>query len=371
MKKILALVNVDTTVYNVRKEIMSAFLNHGYEVYISAPIGERTNDLIDMGFICCDIKFDRHNTNPFKDIKLLCNYLNLFKKVQPDIVLTYTIKPNIYGSLAARILGIPTVTNITGLGTAVEFPGLLQKITVLLYRISLKRTCCVYFQNIENENFFQYHRIAIGKHELLPGSGVNLEEFQLMDYPPDIELHFLFIARIVKEKGIDEYLEAAQYIRDKYPFTRFHVIGSCEDAYEPLLEEKQEKGIIIYHGGQKDIRPYLKICHCTVHPSYYPEGMSNVCLESAACGRPVITTDRSGCRETIEDKITGLLIRTKDTIQLIDAIETFIQMPYEKQREMGLAGRKRMEKMFDRNIIIHAYLNKAENILGQGKYEKS
>src|SRR5699024_4873706 len=168
----------------------------------------------------------------------------------------------------------------------------------------------------------------IDKHKLLPGSGVNLKQFYPIEYPSDETVEFVFISRIMKEKGIDQYLEAAEYITNKYPNTKFHVCGFCEEKYEKTLESYQSRGIILYHGMVNDVRKIIRRSHCTVHPTYYPEGLSNVLLESAACGRPLITTDRSGTREVIDNGINGYLIKPKDTKDLINKIEKFINIEY-------------------------------------------
>ena len=275
-------------------------------------------------------------------------------------MLTYTIKPNIYGGIACRLFKAPYIANITGLGTAVENKGMLQKIAIILYRIAFKDIKCVFFQNEENRRFFIDNNIAVGKDRLIPGSGVNLEHFNVLNYPPDDIVEFAFISRIMKEKGIEQYLEAAEYIKNKYPNTRFHVCGFCEEDYQDRLEEMQSKGIIIYHGMLCDVREILKITHCTIHPTYYPEGMSNVLLESAACGRAIITTNRSGCREIVDDGVSGYLVKQKDSIDLIEKIEQFLALSLEDKKRMGLAGRKKVEKEFDRKIVVDAYMEEIE-----------
>jgi len=280
--------------------------------------------------------------------------------IRPDVVLTYTIKPNIYGGIACRLFKAPYIANITGLGTAVENKGMLQKIAIILYRIAFKDIKCVFFQNEENRRFFIDNNIAVGKDRLIPGSGVNLEHFNVLNYPPDDIVEFAFISRIMKEKGIEQYLEAAEYIKNKYPNTRFHVCGFCEEDYQDRLEEMQSKGIIIYHGMLCDVREILKITHCTIHPTYYPEGMSNVLLESAACGRAIITTNRSGCREIVDDGVSGYLVKQKDSIDLIEKIEQFLALSLEDKKRMGLAGRKKVEKEFDRKIVVDAYMEEIE-----------
>lgn len=347
--------NHDVVIYNFRLELVERLLNEGYEVYISSPYGERIDVLVDLGCRYLEVDLDRHGLNIFQEWKLLRYYKKIIKQVKPDIVLTYTIKPNIYGALAAKSNGVPVISTITGLGTAVENGGSMQKLSIYLYKYAFKNISKVFFQNIENKQFFINNKIAVGKHELVPGSGVNLKHFSLLEYPNDSTIEFVFISRIMKEKGIDEYLEAAKYIRSKYPNTRFHILGFCEERYEDKLNAFEKEEIIHYHGMQRDIREFLKFSHCTVHPSYH-EGMSNVLLESAASGRPIITTDISGCKEIVDDSVSGYTVELKSSDDLIDKIETFLNLPYEQKREMGILGRRKVEKEFDRQIVVDAYM---------------
>ncbi|MEF2246816.1 glycosyltransferase family 4 protein [Paenibacillus sp. IITD108] len=356
MKKVLILVNHEVVIYNFRKELVERLLEEGKEVYISCPYGERIDELREMGCKYIEASIERHGTNAVEELKLLLYYFKIMRQIKPDVVLSYTIKPNIYGGMASRFLRIPYIANITGLGTAVEKKGLMQKISVALYKIAFKKINCVFFQNSENQEFFSKKKIALGRHRLIPGSGVNLRHFNELEYPQDNTVEFIFISRIMKEKGIDQYLEAAEYIREKYSFTRFHILGFCEEAYEEKLESLEERGIIEYHGMQKDIRPFLEKTHCTIHPTYYPEGMSNVLLESAASGRPVITTNRSGCREIVDDGVTGFIVEQRNSMDLIEKIELFLNSTNEHKREMGLAGRMKVEKEFDRQIVVEAYM---------------
>lgn len=359
--KILILANFGMGLYNFRKELLEELINKHYEVYISLPKDEYVPELESLGCKFIDTPVSRRGTNPLTDFKLLINYKRIIKNIKPDVVLTYTIKPNVYGGLACRSAKVPCIANITGLGTAVENGGLLQKITLTLYKISLKKAKCVFFQNRENEEFLINKKIINGNHEILPGSGVNLKQYAVLDYPADDSINFLFISRIMKEKGIDQYLDAATYIKKKYPNTVFHIVGFCESEYENKLKEMQNRGIIKYHGKQSDVREFHKISHCTIHPTYYPEGMSNVLLESAACGRPVITTNRSGCREIVDDGINGYVVEQQNTQDLINVIEKFLKLSFRDKRQMGLFGRIKAEKEFDRKIVVKTYLEEIES----------
>lgn len=356
-KKVLFLVNHDVVIYNFRLELVEKLIEEGYDVYISSPYGERIDDLIKLGCHYYEIVIDRHGMNPLKETKLLNDYCKLIKVIQPDIILGYTIKPNIYGAIAAQRKNIPFVANITGLGTAVENAGLKQKILIQLYKLAFRKVQRVFFQNEENRKFFLDNGIAIGKHALLPGSGVNLKRFPLLKYPEDDKIiRFAFISRIMKEKGIDQYLEAAKKIKEKYPNTEFHICGFCEKEYEGQLEELNNNGTVIYHGMIRNVSDFLTNIHCVVHPTYYPEGISNVLLEACASGRSIITTNRSGCREIVDDGVNGYMIPQKDSGALIEAIEKFIHLSEDEKRSMGVEGRYKVEQQFDRQIVVDAYM---------------
>lgn len=373
--KVLILANNDVGLYKFRKELISELLHPGSfisgrnaepcEVFISLPNGSFVQELVDMGCVFIDTPFDRHGMNPISELKLKSRYKKIVREVHPDIVFSYTIKPNVYGCMACKELKIPCIVNITGLGTAVENGGILQKIMLLMYRFALPGAKKVFFQNSENEEFFTKHNLAIGKHEMLPGSGVNVDHYSVMEYPQEDTIDFVFISRIMKEKGVDQYLEAAKVIRKKYPQTRFHICGACEPEYDGELQKLVDDNTVIYHGLVKDIAAIHKVTHCTVHPTYYPEGMSNVLLEACSSGRPIITTDRSGCREIIDDRVNGFVVKQKDSDDLIDKLERFINLPYEEKKAMGIAARAKVEKEFNRQIVVRKYLD--ELYMDRGK----
>lgn len=354
--RILILANNDTGLYKFRKELLEKLIGDGHEVFVSLPNGEFIQDIKKLGCHYIETEISRHGTNPFHDLKLLKKYRDILKENKPDIVFTYTIKPNVYGGMACAMSKIPYVVNITGLGTAVEKSGVLQIVTLTLYKLALGRVQTVFFQNRENESFFTRKKLALGKHKMLPGSGVNLSFYHALEYPSDQTIEFVFVARLMKEKGIDQYLDAAKALRRKYPHTRFHICGSYEQDYKEIVDELSEQNVIIYHGMVKDMKEIYRQIHCTVHPTYYPEGLSNVLLESSACARPIITTNRSGCREVIEDGKNGFLVRECDSNDLIEKLEKFILLSWEQRKNMGLAGREKVEAEFDRNIVIESYL---------------
>lgn len=356
MKKVLFMVNRDFVLYNFRIELVQRLLKEHYQVYICLPYGEKVEEMISMGCKFIPVEIDKRGTNPVNDIKLMREYRRIFKKLKPDIILLYTTKVCIYGGIVAGNMKIPYLLNVSGLGTAVENKGLLQTLMIHLYRLAAKHAKCVFFQNKENQKFFQKYNIYQGNQKLIPGSGVNVDRWYLMDYPSNQEsIEFLFIARVIKEKGIEEYLTAAKQIKKEYPKAVFHVLGPCDGDYQEILNEYEQQGIIKYHGMVQDTREYLKNAHCTIHPSFYPEGISNVLLESAACGRPVITTDKSGCRDVVDDGITGYIFEQRNTEQLVEKIRQFMSLTNEERKDMGIAGREKVVREFDRNIVIDAY----------------
>ena len=364
--RVLILTNKDSGLYNFRKELINELLVPGSylnervdkpcEVYISMPKGDYTPEFEKMGCKVIDTPLNRRGKNPLHELKLLGTYKKIIKRVKPDVVLTYTIKPNIYGAIASRKFKVPCIANITGLGTAVEGKGLMQKICVFLYKFAFKKVKKVFFQNTENMQFFIDNKIALSKHQLIPGSGVNLQNFIPHKYPTTNVIEFAFISRIMKEKGIEEYLETAKTIKSKYPNTIFHICGYCEQDYEEELKKLHNENVINYHGLIKDVHGFLQNVHATVLPSYH-EGMSNVLLESSASARPIITSDCAGCREAVDEGVNGYLVKVKDANGLINAVEKFILLSNDERAKMGLLGREKVEREFDRKIVVKKYID--------------
>lgn len=249
---------------------------------------------------------------------------------------------------------------LQGLGTAVENPGMAQKLSVLLYKYAFRNVQRIFFQNEENRQFFIDHGIDISAGMIIPGSGVNLERYSYQEYPSDGVIRFAFISRIMKEKGIDQYLDAAAAIKKKHANTEFHVCGFCEPEYDGRLQEEHKKGIVNYHGMIRDVKGFMGEMHCIIHPSYYPEGLSNVLLEACATGRPIITTDRSGCREVVDDGVNGYMIPCQDTRALIKAIEKFIELDWNLKRRMGEEARAKVEREFNRQIVVERYVEEVD-----------
>ena len=366
-KKLIALLaNKDDDIYCFRKELIEGFIAEGYDVLVSCPDGEKFELMKDIGFIYEDVFIDRRGTNVFLDFKLLCHYYRLFKKYKPDIVLTYTSKPNVFGSLAARWCKIPYINNVTGFGSVIMKNGLMQKFIMSLFKMAYKKSDCIMFQNSTNMQLAKENNMIGKSYQLIPGSGVALERFPVAPYPKETPIVFNYIGRILKDKGVDDYIAAAEIIRKRHPQTEFNMLGFIEPTeshYEQILSELEARDIVHYRGSQNDVRPFIARSHATIHPSTYGEGMSNVLLESAAVGRPLITTDNPGCRETVDDNVTGFIYPGGDVDALVEKIEQFIALDYESRKKMGLLGREKIEKEFSRKLVISAYLEKIKEIL--------
>lgn len=359
---ILVLTNNIGGLHSFRKEVMKAIVDAGYEVYISEPDeDERAKYFEGIGCHIIKTEFNRRGMNPLADMKLMMTYRKMIKQLKPKAVLSYTIKPNVYGGIACRLTHTHQLANVTGLGDAIENGGWLQKLTITLYKIGIKKAHRVFFQNQTNREVCIQYGIADNSSILLPGSGVNLMHHSYQEYPLDGVLKFLFISRLLKDKGTDEYFEMARAIKAKYPNTEFQILGAVEGNYKEQLDKLVSEGIIYYLGTTSDVRPYLGRVHCTILPSYH-EGMSNVNLESSANGRPVITTNVAGCRETVTDGKTGYLVDIRSAKSLINAVECFINLPYSQKVQMGKMAREKVEIEFDRQIVVDAYLKEIECI---------
>lgn len=374
-KLIIALLtNNDDDVYCFRKELIEALIQEGYEMLISCPDGPKFELMKDIPYIYDNPNIDRRGTNPVKDFGLMMHYRKLFKRYRPSVVLTYTAKPNVYASIAAHQLGIPVINNLTGLGSVVNESGIKKRFIMWLFKQAYKKSACMMFQNETNMNLAIEQGMVKGKYRLIPGSGVDTNRYPLQPYPDGGDgkngapVVFNYIGRILHDKGVDDYIEAAKCIRAEYPQTEFNMLGFIEPTeihYEQELKELGDQGVVIYRGSQKDVKPFIIRAHATIHPSTYGEGMSNVLQESASSGRFLITTNNPGCQETVEDEKTGYIYKGGDVDALVQTIERFLSMSNEERKMAGELGRKRMVEKFSRKIVIKAYQEEITRILGQ------
>lgn len=349
---ILVIANNDIGLYKFRKELLQKLIDDDNEVYISLPNGNLVQPMVDMGCKFIDTAVDRRGINPVTDLKLFLNYRKMIGKVKPDFIITYTIKPNVYAGIVSAIKHKKYAINITGLGTAFQKQGLFLKFIVMLYKFACKKAHTVIFENCENMKLFLDYGIVKEEQCLLnAGAGVNLEEYQFEKYPPADKTRFLFIGRIMQEKGIDELFDAAKRIKREYDNVEFDVVGMYEDNYEETVNRLVDDGIINFYGYQQDVKPFVKQSYCFVLPSWH-EGMANTNLECGAMGRPIITSNIHGCLEAVVDGKTGYLVEKKNANDLYEKIKRFIELPYYEKVKTGQASHDHIAEVFDKNKVV-------------------
>lgn len=359
MKKILILSNSSGGLYDFRNELIKKLLEE-YQVTVSIPDQVRTKELSEEGCKVVDTPINRRGVNPIEDMKLIKAYRKLLKAEKPDLVLTYTIKPNIYGGFCCRHMKVPYISTVTGLGSTFQKKGILLKVIVSMYRMGLKKCACVFFQNQENRKIFDLYHIQGKSSCLVKGSGVNLERHSFETYPERDEVHFLFVGRMMREKGIEELLAAAEQLAG--PKVIFELLGYCDEDYQDKLDEFEKQGVIRLLGFDPDVHEYLKNCSALVLPTYH-EGMSNVLMEASAAGRPVIASNISGCREIFEEGVTGFGCKPKSSEDLIRALKEFLKLSQEERAKMGQKAREKMEKEFDRKRVVLDYMEEIQAML--------
>lgn len=351
-KQILILSNHSGGLYDFRKDLISELKKYA-SVTVAVPHNDRWDELLHLADRVIELPIDRRGMNPFHDSKLFHQYRAILKEVKPDLVLTYTIKPNIYGGLACRMAHIPYAVNITGLGSAIENGGWLKKFVLALYKPALKGARVVFFENAGNRDTLAATGVVPqGRDVVLSGAGVNLEDYPYQSYPQEGAVRFLFVGRVMHEKGVDELFAAAKRMKQEYgDGVEFHIVGSFEEGYKPLMDELEQAGVVQYHGYQSDMKRFYAMASCVVLPSYH-EGMSNVLLEAAASGRPLITSDIPGCREAVEDGVSGYLCPARDADALYRAMQRVMELSVKQRSEMGCRGRERMEQQFSKTAVV-------------------
>ena len=351
-KRIVILANQSGGLYDFRKDLMIA-LQEKAEVYAVVPHNDRWDELQALADRVIELPIDRRGMNPARDAKLLGQYRAILKRLRPDLVLTYTIKPNIYGGLVCRELHIPYAVNITGLGSAIENGGWLWKFVLALYKPALQGARVVFFENAGNRDTLAATGVVPrGRDVVLHGAGVNLEDYPCQPYPQEGTVRFLFVGRVMHEKGVDELFAAAKRMKQTYgDSVEFHIVGSFEEGYKPLMDELEQTGVVKYHGYQSDMKRFYAMADCVVLPSYH-EGMSNVLLEAAASGRPLITSDISGCREAVEPGVSGYLCPARDADALYAAMRRFLELSPARRAAMGAASHDWIARNFDKKAVV-------------------
>lgn len=362
-KKFLIITNHSYMLWQFRRELISELQKYG-EVVISMPFVGHEDDFKAMGCRCIKTELDRRSINPVTDLKLYGFYKRLLKSEQPDMVITYSIKPNIYAGVACRQMNIPYCVNVQGLGTAFQKEPIASIVT-LMYRTAVKKAKTVFFENEVNATEFVERKITFRSQQtILHGAGVNLEVYKEQEYPTEENgIHFLFLGRIMKEKGVDELFKAAKRLKEKYrDKVIFDLVGFFEDEYKETVEKLVRDGVVVFHGFQANPKPYYGMSHCVVLPSYH-EGMSNVLLEAAATGRVLICSDIPGCREAVDEGVSGFLCKKMDKDSLYNCMEKFMEMDKGSRRAMGKAGREKMEREFCKEFVVAETVNAIMNSL--------
>lgn len=364
-QKILILANSSGGLYDFRNELVLKLLEE-YQVTVSLPDEVRTKELSEEGCKVVHTSINRRGMNPIEDIKLLHSYRELIKQEKPNLVLTYTIKPNIYGGICCRYMKIPYISTVTGLGSTFQKKGILLNVIIKMYRMGLKKAECIFFQNEENKEIFDKYSIKGKRNQLVRGSGVNLERHTYEVYPTGNDIRLLYVGRMMREKGIEELLVAAKELHSEN--VTFELLGYCDEDYQERLNDEENSGVIRQLGFDPDVHKYIKQCSALILPTYH-EGMSNVLMEASATGRPVIASNISGCREIFEEGVTGFGCEPQSSDDLVRAIKKLLMVSVEERAKMGKNARAKMEREFDRNKVVGVYIKEINKVLENYKGE--
>ena len=370
MKVVIAL-NAAWNLLNFRSGLIKALVADGHTVVLAAPADEHVPALVALGARFVDVPILTHGTNPLTDLALLWRFVRLLQREQPNVLLAYTAKPNVYGSLAARWLGVPVVNNIAGLGSVFIKGGWLAGVLKGLYQLALTRSHRVFFQNPDDLQLFLDHRlVAHARTALLPGSGVDLQKFRPAPLPclqstrpqqsaDHRRFVFLLVARMLKDKGVEEYVQAARWLKARHPQVECALLGFVGGDNPTAISAAQmqswvSEGVVSYWGSSTDVRVQLAQTDCVVLPSYR-EGTPRTLLEAAAMARPMVATDVPGCREVVRHGINGLLCAPRDAQSLAQQMSNMLDMPDDAREQMAIASRQWVEQRFDENLVIDQY----------------
>lgn len=372
MPKVMIAVNSAWNLVNFRQGLIRSLVAAGHEVVAVAPEDDYAPRLQALGCRYLPLPMDNQGTHPLRDAMLLWRFIQVLRRERPDVFLGYTVKPNVYGSLAARMLRVPVINNIAGLGAVFITEGWITSIVRHLYRLALSGSAKVFFQNDDDRQLFITRRmVSAPKADLLPGSGINLARFLPSPLPKGLRVQFLLVARMLWDKGVGEYVEAARMLRRRGVDADFYLLGFL-DVQNPAAISKTQmaewvaEGTVRYLGTSDDVRKEVTYADCVVLPSYR-EGTPRTLLEAAAMARPIVTTDAVGCREVVDDGVNGYLCRVKDAADLAEKMEKICKMPPSEREAMGLRGRQKVSLEFDESIVIQKYLDAIDSVLMQGQ----
>lgn len=369
--KVAIVLNTSWNIFNFRMNFVKALLEKGYEVHTIAPHDNYTQLLEAAGCKHHDVKMDSRGANPIKDIALTFELWGIYRRLRPDIILHYTIKPNVYGTLAASILRIPTINNVCGLGTVFLKNNVVSMIAMFLYKIAFRFPKKVFFQNPDDLALFLDKNLVPAKSaDLIPGSGIDLEKFQPLNFKRNKSFTFLLISRLITDKGIMEYIEAVQKLRLKGINARFQLLGAKDPEHKrgiqlPVIDQWVKSNTIEYLGTTDDVRRFINEADCIVLPSYR-EGTPRTLLEAASSSKPIVATDVPGCHHVVEDKYNGLLCKLKDSDDLASKMEQMLSLDDATLKKFGENGRKKIEFEFDEKLVITKYLNEISSLQAAG-----
>ncbi|MEF8721765.1 MAG: glycosyltransferase family 4 protein [Candidatus Accumulibacter meliphilus] len=358
--KVVIALNTAWNLVNFRSGLIRALVSEGYDVVAIAPFDEYAHRLSNLGCRYISLHMDNKGTNPGRDLLLFYRFLRLFQKERPDVYLGFTVKPNVYGSFAALALGIPTINNIAGLGSVFIDNGWLARLVRALYKVSLSRSAVVFFQNMEDRQMFVAGRLVNGDvADILPGSGIDLTSFVPVPLFGGSPVRFLLIARMLWDKGVGEFVEAARILKQRGVDAELCLLGFLDVNNPTAISRSQigewvSEGVVRYLGVSDNVRDEIAKVDVVVLPSYR-EGTPRTLLEAAAMGRPIVTTDAVGCREVVDDGINGYLCLPKNAIDLAEKLAMMAALSPSARETMGLRGREKVERQFDEKIVIGKY----------------
>jgi len=359
--KVAIVLNTSWNIYNFRLNFIKTLIAQGFEVHTVAPIDKYTHYLVEAGCIHHKVRMDSRGANPVKDFALIIELWSIYRKIRPGIILHYTVKPNVYGTIAATLLKIPVVNNVCGLGTVFLKKNLVSAIAILLYKWTFRFPKKVFFQNADDLNLFIERKLISPQSvDLIPGSGVDLERFQPMDFKRNEAFTFLLISRLISDKGILEYIEAVKKLKFQGMAARFQLLGAKDPQHkrgiqEKVIEQWIKDGTIEYLGTTDDVRQFIEKADCIVLPSYR-EGAPRTLLEAASSAKPIVATDVPGCHHVVSNEVNGLLCKMKDADDLAEKMEKMANLSNDRLREFGQNGRKKMVAEFNERIVIDKYL---------------
>lgn len=363
--KVAIVLNTSWNIYNFRMGLIRALQSHGHDVVAIAPKDQYTGKLIEAGCAFENVNMDSQGANPVKDFFLTFELYKIYKKVRPDVILHFTIKPNIYGTFAARLLNIPTVNNVCGLGTVFLQKGLISVIAKWMYKLAFRYPDKVLFQNSEDKDLFVNGKmITNDKCDLVPGSGIDITRFIPAENSKSREFTFLLVSRLIHDKGILEYIEAIKKLKSRGINAKFQILGAIDEKHKAgisasLIQSWVNENLVDYLGKVDDVREYIANAGCIVLPSYR-EGTPRTLLEGASMARPIVTTNVAGCNNVVKHNHNGYLCKIKDPSDLADKMEKMVNLSQEKRNDMGLKGRMLVQEHFDEKIVINKYLQLVE-----------